>query len=1019
MKRVLSLVLALVLVLGMMPTAFAADATGAQNLYDNGFISGKDGATVDAKLDVNAMLTRAQLAALIAELNGAKEEAAAFAQPADFTDADTFQDWAKPYIAYAQENGWMKGYPDGSFGPDKEVKAIELAAVLMNALGYTVDTVEKYNTVLADAAALGIIVEGDALTRGEAFEAMWTAVSEVPMNTEEAMTLGVYLGKLEAPVVVPTELTLDTATSTNNKEIVLTFNNEVDADTAEDTANYTLTGGLTVATAAADANVVTLTLTAAASQQASSDLTVKNVIDVNGLKVADTTKTVKFFDVTVPTVASITVTGPKTLKLTFSEPITSTAITSTSNFSIDNNTYSIATVAASGTHSVIVTLGTTLPAGSHTITVNNTTATADPALKDFAGFFVAKTAVPFEYAQDTTAPTVSIVSAKQNEVKIKFSKAIDAATQANLSVYHTYNKNASYVAASYVWGSDNQTVTATFTQNYLPVGTATVYINAGTSPNVLKDGWGNAFESVSLSSTITADVTKPEVTKVEAKSATSIEVTFSESVSGATTASNFVLKDSANVAVSVTSSVLKSGTTSTYVLTTGTMNGGSYNLTISNIKDTSVSANAMDSSTFVVTVNDLIKPTVTATGVMSTDKKKIVVSFSEAMATSGEGSILNLSNYQVQYDGGTWTDLTSITGTTIAAGAGNKSAIITFTSAQSVTLGGANDNVRVARVADLAGNKTANFTTDVAFSADDITTANISKIKATSTTTVQFEVNTTLTAIDVSKFNVQVGVTDKAAQSATYVNGDNTATVTVTVLAADKFATDLADLTNIEFTAGGLTTALGTSNSGTVTQAVTAATADYVAPAISTVATVDGDTDGKIDRVDVTFTEALYVASVADADFTVEGYEVLGVAVSGGNVVEITVKELSSIDSAATPKVTLVGAVSDNTNQRNSAGPIAAVTATDGVAAIVTGDFTNVDTKIVVVSFSEAMDAATLVQGNFSSVTGGAITNFVKATDNKSVTITFTNGLVATNNVVVAGAVTDVAGNASGATLTK
>ena len=238
MKRVLSLVLALVLVLGMMPTAFAADMSGAEMLLDKGFITGKDGATVDAKLDVNAKLTRALLAALIAELNGAKEEAAAFAQPADFTDADTFQDWAKPFIAYAQQNEWMNGYPDGTFRADADVPANQLAAVLLNALGYEFE----YATVLETAAGLGIMAEGTALTRGEAFEAMWTAVSEVPMNTEEALTLGVFLGKLEAPVVEPETLEVVGATATNFREVVVAFNKAVDASLLGDKANYAVTG---------------------------------------------------------------------------------------------------------------------------------------------------------------------------------------------------------------------------------------------------------------------------------------------------------------------------------------------------------------------------------------------------------------------------------------------------------------------------------------------------------------------------------------------------------------------------------------------------------------------------------------------------------------------------------------------------------------------------------------------------------------------------------------------------------
>lgn len=269
MKRVLSLVLALVLVLGMIPTAFAADASGAQHLYDHGFITGKDGATVDAKLDVNAKLTRAQLAALIAELNGAKDEAAAFAQPADYTDAGTFQDWAKPFIAYAQQNEWMGGYPDGSFGADKEVPAQQLVAVLMNVLGYDV----TWDTVLADAADLGIVAEGTALTRGEAFEAIWTAVSEVPMNTTEGLTLGVFLGKLEAPEVAALEVT-----ATGAKKLTVKFGVAVDPAKAVLTVNKgTIAVNTDKVEFAADNKSAVITTT---TQMTKGDYTVKLLVSL-------------------------------------------------------------------------------------------------------------------------------------------------------------------------------------------------------------------------------------------------------------------------------------------------------------------------------------------------------------------------------------------------------------------------------------------------------------------------------------------------------------------------------------------------------------------------------------------------------------------------------------------------------------------------------------------------------------------------------------------------------------------
>lgn len=74
-------------------------------------------------------------------------------------------------------------------------------------------------------------------------------------------------------------------------------------------------------------------------------------------------------------------------------------------------------------------------------------------------------------------------------------------------------------------------------------------------------------------------------------------------------------------------------------------------------------------------------------------------------------------------------------------------------------------------------------------------------------------------------------------------------------------------------------------------------------------ATFDGTVgDGNDDTVVITFSEDLYVASVQESDFTVEGYTIKGIEVNG-DTVTLTVKD--STTGTATPKVTLVGEVED------------------------------------------------------------------------------------------------------------
>ena len=216
MKKILSLVLVVVLVLGMMPV-FAAGETGAEKLYQHGFIAGDNG-----DLMVNKALTRAEMAVLMAELNGVKTEAANYAAPANFSDVAAGK-WYTPYVAYGQQQGWFAGYPDGTFKPEASMTGQEFAAVLMNALKYDF----TWNTVVADAAAIGVSVTEAGFNRGAAFEAMWAAVNK-PVKGEE-VALGVKLGRLEkAEVVTPGgPLAVESIKASSAKSFTVKFNKAV------------------------------------------------------------------------------------------------------------------------------------------------------------------------------------------------------------------------------------------------------------------------------------------------------------------------------------------------------------------------------------------------------------------------------------------------------------------------------------------------------------------------------------------------------------------------------------------------------------------------------------------------------------------------------------------------------------------------------------------------------------------------------------------------------------------------
>lgn len=142
MKKVLSIVLSIVMVLCMMPAmAFAStdgytdiagtaceDAVNA--LSDLGVINGYP----DGTYKPEGTVTRAEAAKLIVSALGLADQAAG--STASFTDLAGY-DWAEGYIGYAEALGVLKGDGNGKYRPGDTVSYNEFATIVVRALGYT------------------------------------------------------------------------------------------------------------------------------------------------------------------------------------------------------------------------------------------------------------------------------------------------------------------------------------------------------------------------------------------------------------------------------------------------------------------------------------------------------------------------------------------------------------------------------------------------------------------------------------------------------------------------------------------------------------------------------------------------------------------------------------------------------------------------------------------------------------------------------------------------------------------
>ena len=146
LKRVLSLALTSIMLLGMMVVgASAADKTYA-DLTDSEKISNKEAVSLlvdlgiiegktDGSYDPSATVDRATMAKLITMmLMGDVDQASFQGTKTDLTDIDS--SWAEGYIKFCYSNGIITGDGKGHFFPTEPVTVVQAAKMLLVAVGY-------------------------------------------------------------------------------------------------------------------------------------------------------------------------------------------------------------------------------------------------------------------------------------------------------------------------------------------------------------------------------------------------------------------------------------------------------------------------------------------------------------------------------------------------------------------------------------------------------------------------------------------------------------------------------------------------------------------------------------------------------------------------------------------------------------------------------------------------------------------------------------------------------------------
>ena len=246
LKRTLSLVLAMALVVGMMmvgASAASSDFTDSDEITNTEAVDvmtaiGVFEGTDKGAFNPSGILTREQAAKIIAVMLLGQEDADKLG-----TNSSVFKDvaadrWSAGYISYCTQQGILAGTGNGNFDPEGELTGLAFAKMLLVALGYDAKVAGYVGddwsiNVAADAVNSGIapkgIVLSNAMTREQAAQmAFQTLTADTVYYTNKGTTVigsdgtQVIVGD-SAPVKVSANKSDDYRTVNDDRDEVLQF----------------------------------------------------------------------------------------------------------------------------------------------------------------------------------------------------------------------------------------------------------------------------------------------------------------------------------------------------------------------------------------------------------------------------------------------------------------------------------------------------------------------------------------------------------------------------------------------------------------------------------------------------------------------------------------------------------------------------------------------------------------------------------------------------------------------------
>jgi len=192
-KNIISLLLAILMLCSMIPTAFATtnkSIDAANVLHDLGLFNGV-GTNPDGtpNFDLDRTPTRHEAVTMLVTLLGKSDEAQNGNWSTPFVDV---VDWAKPYVGYAYANGLTSGTRSTTFGGNSTITASQYLTFVLCALGYSNGADFKWDAAWELSDKIGLTSgEYDEKTemflRGDVAQISSNALSILQKNSAETL----------------------------------------------------------------------------------------------------------------------------------------------------------------------------------------------------------------------------------------------------------------------------------------------------------------------------------------------------------------------------------------------------------------------------------------------------------------------------------------------------------------------------------------------------------------------------------------------------------------------------------------------------------------------------------------------------------------------------------------------------------------------------------------------------------------------------------------------------------------